>query len=694
MSKYTVDKIRNVALVSHGGAGKTSLAEAMLYVSKATNRLGKIEAGNTVTDYDDEEIRKQITINTVPAPLEWKNFRINLLDTPGYFDFIGDVIGALRAADAALLVVCAVNGIEVGTEKMWDYAKENNLPRMMFINKLDRENADFYKVTDQLQNVFGNSVIPVMIPWGEETNFKGSIDLVNKQAISFEGGESRKFKTEEIPAEYADKVTELREKMIEVIAETDDELLMKYLEGEPLTDDEIKEGLRKGTVDNKIVPVLGGSSTGCIGIEPLLDIISEYLPSPEDRGGVTGKSPGKDEEVSRQASADEPFSAVVFKTLADPYVGRINYFRVYSGVLKPDSQIFNSSKDKAERIGQVFFMRGKNQISADEIIAGDIGAVAKLQVTSTGDTLCDRNNQISYERITFPEPVISFAVEPKTKGDEEKVGTGLARFLDEDPTFRMERKKETKQTVISGMGEIQLENIVSKLSQKFGVEVNLFTPKVPYKETIKGRARVESKHKKQSGGRGQYGHVFLEMEPSGDGEFVFEDKIFGGVVPKQYVPAVEKGIKEAMEEGVLAGYPVVGVKVALVDGSYHTVDSSEMAFKIASSMGFKKGFDQADPILLEPVMDVEVSVPEEYMGDIMGDLNSRRGRIQGMQPSNGMQTIRAQVPMAEMFRYAIDLRSMAQGRGFFLMKFACYEEVPFQTAEKIIEAAKAEKEKN
>ncbi|NLZ27902.1 MAG: elongation factor G [Firmicutes bacterium] len=690
MSKYDINQVRNLALISHGGAGKTSLAEALLYVSKATNRLGKIETGNMVTDYDDEEIRKQITINTVPAPLDWKGHRINLLDTPGYFDFIGDVLGALRAADAALLVVCAVGGLEVGTEKMWNYAHENDLPRLIFINKLDRENANYFKVVEQLQNAYGNRVAPVTIPWGEETDLKGVIDLIGRKAIS-SSDMGRSSQEEEIPAEYVDKVEELREKLMELVAETDDDLLMKYLDGEPLTDDEIKDGLKKGTVSNTIVPILCGSSTMCMGIQTLLDFISDYMPSPEDSGSVTGQAPGKEEKIERRPSRDDPFSAIVFKTLADPYVGRINYFRVYSGVLKPDSQIFNSSKEKAERIGQVFFMRGKTQIPAEEIMAGDIGAVAKLQTTSTGDTLSDRNDPICYERIFFPEPVISFAVEPKTKGEEEKVSGGLARFLDEDPTFRLERKIETRQTVISGMGELQLENIVNNLQKKFGVEVVLSTPRVPFKETIKGHARTEAKHKKQSGGRGQYGHVYLEIEPD-ENDFTFEDKIFGGVVPKQYVPAVEKGIREAMEEGVLAGYPVVGIKVALVDGSYHTVDSSELAFKIAASVAFKKGFVEADPILLEPVMDVEVTVPEDFMGDIMGDLNGRRGKIQGMEPSNGMQMIRAQVPMAEMFRYAIDLRSMTQGRGFFLMKFSRYEEVPFQIAEKIIEAAREEKE--
>ncbi len=695
MSKYTTNQIRNVAFISHSGAGKTSLTEAMLYTAKATNRLGTVEAGNTITDYDEEEIKKQITINSVPAPLEWHDTKINLIDTPGYFDFVGDVLGAMRAVDAAILVVCAVNGVEVGTEKMWDYASEYNLPCMIYINKLERENASFYKVLEQLQNTYGNKVVPLMIPWGEETGFKGIIDLVNQKAISFEPGENRDFKEAEIPGDFQEQAAEYREKLVEVVAENDDDLLMKYLEGEPLTDEEVVTGLRKGILSRELIPVAGGSATQCMGIESLMNFISAYLPSPADIEAVEGEVPDKEEKVIRKPSVEEPFSAIVFKTLADPYVGRINYFRIYSGVIKPDSQVMNSSKDKVERIGQVFFMRGKNQIAADEIVAGDIGAIAKLQVTSTGDTLCDRNHPIRFERINFPEPVISFAVEPKTKGDEEKVGTGLARFLDEDPTFKMERKKETKQTVISGMGEIQLENIVNKLSKKFGVEVILNTPKVPYKETIKGQTRIEGKHKKQSGGRGQYGHVFLQMESYDREEnLLFEDKIFGGVVPKQYVPAVEKGIREAMEEGVLAGYPVVGVKVALVDGSHHSVDSSEMAFKIAASMAFKKGFINAEPILLEPIMDIEVVVPEEFMGDIMGDLNSRRGRIQGMEPSNSLQTIKAQVPMAEMFRYAIELRSMTQGRGFFSMKFSHYEEVPHQVAEKIIEASKEEKEKD
>ncbi|HOL17820.1 MAG TPA: elongation factor G [Bacillota bacterium] len=694
MKKYNSESIRNVALISHGGAGKTSLTEAMLYTSGAINRLGKIESGNTTTDYDPDEVRKQVTINVGLAPLEWKGVKINVLDTPGYFDFIGDVLGALRVADCAIMMVCAVSGVEVGTEKVWSYANDFGLPRIAFINKLDRENANFEAAVAQMEKFFGQGIVPLQLPIGKEADFKGVVDLLEQKALLF-SGDGLKMEEGEIPSGLQEQVETLREKLVEAAAESDDELLMKYLEGEPLEPEEIRQGLRKGVLSGKITPVLCGAATKNFCIQPLLDLIKLYCPSPLDREPVAGHLPGSEEAATRKPSIDEPFSAFVFKTLADPFVGRINYFRVYSGTAKPDSQVFNATKGKAERFGQLFSMRGKNQIPMEEVVCGDIAAVAKLQHTATGDTLCDRANPIVFPALEFPAPVISFAVEPKTKGDEEKVSTGLARFLEEDPTFRMERRVETKQTVISGLGELHLEIIVSRLAQKFGVEVDLSTPKVPYKETIRGTARVEGKHKKQTGGRGQYGHVFLELEPLEAFEgFEFEDKIFGGVVPKQYVPAVEKGVREAMEEGVLAGYPVVGVRVKLVDGSYHTVDSSEMAFKIASAMAFRKGMEQAQPVLLEPIMNVEIIVPEAFMGDIMGDLNSRRGRIQGMEPTEGLQKIRAQVPMAEMFKYSIDLRSMTQGRGFFTMTFSHYEEVPFQVAEQVIAAAKAEKEKD
>lgn len=694
MKGFTTERIRNVALISHGGAGKTSLAEAMLYTSGAINRLGKVDAGNTTTDFDPDEIKRQVTIGTALAPLEWKGVKVNLLDTPGFFDFIGEVQGALRVADSAIVAVCAVSGVEVGTEKVWSYADAYNLPRLVFINKIDRENANFDAVLEQLRQFFGVKVFPLQFPLGQENSFKGVIDLVKMKALVYTDNTGLALQEEDIPAELQEKALNLREKLVEAAAEADDELMEKYLEEEPLSEEEINRALRIGTLEGKIVPVLCGSGIMNYGIQPLLDLVTSALPSPADRPPAPGTLPGKaDEEVVRKADPGEPLSALVFKTLADPYVGRVNYFRVYSGTLKADSQVFNFNKEKAERIGSLFFMRGKNQIQTDQIIAGDIGAVAKLAVTATGDTLGDKNNPIVFPPIEFPEPVISFAVEPKSKGDEEKVSAGLARFLEEDPTFRVERNTETKQIIISGMGDMHLDVIVERLSKKFGVDVNLKTPKVPYKETIRGTSKKEGKYKKQSGGRGQYGHVFLEISPLPRGEgFVFEDKIVGGVVPRQYIPAVEKGVLEAMEEGNLAKYPVVDIKVSLYDGSYHTVDSSEMAFKIAASMALRGAIDQADPVLLEPIMDVEVTIPENFMGDIMGDLNSRRGRIQGMAPGQGLQVIKAQVPLAEMFDYAIDLRSMTQGRGFFTMKFSHYEEVPFQEAEKIIAAAKAEKE--
>ncbi len=692
MKKYTSENIRNVALISHGGAGKTSLTEALLYTSGAVNRLGKVESGNTTTDFDPDEIKKQVTINVGLAPLEWDGVKINLLDTPGFFDFIGDVLGALRVADSVITVVCAVSGVEVGTEKVWGYADDFKLPRFVVINKLDRENADFEGTLEQLRTHFGLNVAPLQMPIGREADFKGVVDLIRQKALFF-SADGAQVTEEEIPGDLADQAHDLREKLIEAVAEADDALLEKYLEGEALSDEEVNKGLRHGVLSGKIVPVLCAAASNNFGTQPLLDLIKRYLPSPLDHGELKGRLPDSEEEVVRKAGSDAPLSAFVFKTLADPYVGRINYFRVYSGTMSPDSQVYNSTKDVTERFGQIFSMRGKNQISMDEVVAGDIACVAKLQTTATGDTLCDRNAPIVFPALAFPEPVISFAVEPKTKGDEEKVGSGLARFLEEDPTFRLERRAETKQTVISGLGEMHLDIIVSRLAQKFGVEVDLSTPKVPYKETIKGQVRIEGKHKKQSGGRGQFGHVYLEIEPADSGEgLVFENKIFGGSVPRQYVPAVEKGVIEAMEAGVVAGYPVVDVLVRLVDGSYHTVDSSEMAFKIASGQAFRKGMEQAQPVLLEPIMNIEVIVPEAFMGDIMGDLNSKRGRIQGMEPEGSLQKIRAQLPMSEMFKYSIDLRSMTQGRGFFTMAFSHYEEIPHQVAEQVVAATQAEKE--
>ncbi|HHU30023.1 MAG TPA: elongation factor G [Firmicutes bacterium] len=688
MKFYDTEHIRNVALISHGGAGKTSLAEALLYTAGAINRLGKVDAGTTKTDFDAEEIKRKITINTSLAPVEWKGVKINLLDTPGFFDFIGEVAGALRVADAAIVVVSATSGVEVGTEKVWSYADENNLPRLVFVNRMDRENANFSKVLAQLQEFFGLSVVPMQLPLGAEASFKGIIDLVKMKAFTFSEDE-KKLTEGEIPADLLEAAEENREKLIEAVAESDDDLLLKYLEGEPLTDEEINNGLRSGILVGKIIPVMCGAATLNYGTQPLLDAIVNNLPSPAAAGSI--KATKGDGGGETEIKADDPVSAFVFKTFADPFVGKISYFKVYSGTLSGDSQLHNANKGKDERLGQIFTMLGKNQINLDKVPAGDIAAVAKLQLTVTGDTLCDKHRPLTYPPIEFPEPVTTYAVEPKKQGEEDKMANGLARFLEEDPTFRMERNAETKQTLISGMGELHLEIITSKLAQKFAVEVVLKLPKVPYKETIRGTAKVESKHKKQSGGRGQYGHVFIEFSPLPTGEgFEFEDKIFGGAVPRQYIPAVEKGLREAMESGILAGFPVVDIKASLYDGSYHSVDSSEMAFKIAASLAFKKGMEQANPILLEPIMYVEVTVPEPFMGDIMGDMNSRRGRILGMESAGGNQVIKANVPMAEMLKYSADLRSMTQGRGSFTMRFDHYEEVPPHIAEQVIAEAKAE----
>ncbi len=693
MKNYATNYLRNVCLISHGGAGKTSIAEAMLFDAGMVNRMGKVEDENTVTDYDPEEKKRKISINAALAPCEWKGYKINVIDTPGYFDFVGEVKSGLRVSDGAVVVVCAVSGIEVGTEQVWKYADDYEMPRVVFINKVDRENANFFKVLDDLREKFGQNIVPFQLPIGQEEDFKGAVDLVAMKGMLFEG---KSQKETDIPEELQEHIDKYREMIIEAVAESDDELLMKYLEGEELTDEEIKTGLRDGVLNGKIVPVLCGSAAKNMGIQPLMDTIINYLPSPADRPSVTGKVPESEETVERKADVNEPFAALVFKTMADPYVGKLSLFRVYSGSLKSDSIVYNSSKDKEEKIGQLFVMRGKEQINVSKVEAGDLAAVAKLQHTTTSDTLCDKNHPIVLKPINFPRPVVAASAEPKSEGDEEKISTGLARLAEEDPTFEVYKDTEAGQTIIKGIGDLHLEVIINKLAKKFGTEVELGKPKIHYRETIKTTAKSEYKHKKQTGGRGQYGHVFLELEPlnnyNEEEGYEFVDKIFGGAVPKTYIPAVEKGVRETMKQGVLAGYPMVGIRVTLYDGSYHSVDSSEMAFKIAASMAFKKGALEAQPVLLEPIMNVEVVVPEEYMGDVIGDLNKKRGKILGMDPKNGMQVIKAQVPEAEMYRYATDLRSMTQGRGTFTSSFSHYEEVPPQVSEKIIEEARKAKE--
>jgi len=683
LKNYAVDKIRNIVLVGHGGCGKTMLAEAMLFNAKAVDRFGQVDDGTSVMDHDPEEIKRKISINTSLAPVEYANHKINLLDTPGFFDFVGEVKAGVRVADAGIVVVCAASGVEVGTEKVWSYLEERDLPRIVFINKMDRENANFHHVYDQLKSKFGARVIPIQIPIGAAESFKGYVDVIAGKA--YVNG-----KEEEVPTDLKGQVEEYYHLLLEAAAETDDDLLSKYLEGEELTKEEVLNGFRKGTMARQIIPVMCGSALKNIGIEDLLKKIVEVLPSPAESVPEVAIDPQSNGEKELKADANGPVAALVFKTMADPFVGKLTLFRVYSGKVSSDSSLWNASRNQEERIGQLFLIKGKTQIPVSTLEAGDLGAVAKLQVTSTNDTLCAKGSPLLLTGTEFPKPKLTMAVVAKTKGDEDKISSGLNRLLEEDPTIKVEKDTTTKEQLLSGIGDLHLEVIVSKLQKKFGVQVELKDPKVPYKETIKGTTKVEGKHKKQSGGRGQYGHVWLELEPLPQGGgFEFVDKIFGGAVPRQFIPAVEKGVRETMEEGVLAGYPVVDVRVTLYDGSYHSVDSSEMAFKIAASMAFKKGFMDAKPILLEPIVNVTVTVPEEYMGDIIGDLNKKRGRILGMDPNHGFQVIRAQVPLSEMFKYAIDLRSITQGRGEFEMEFDHYEEVPANLAETIIAAAKA-----
>ncbi|HBY56964.1 MAG TPA: elongation factor G [Candidatus Atribacteria bacterium] len=692
MTKYDISKMRNIALVGHGDSGKTSLVEAMLYDSGMINRLGTIEQGNTTTDYDPREIKKGITIHSSLAYLDWKDKKVNIIDTPGYLDFITDTKSSLRVTDNAVVVVCGVSGVEVQTERVWDFANEYKLPRAIFINKMDRERADFYRVKDMLNKVFGSSVISVQLPIGKEENFNGVIDLIKMKALVYKKttGEKPTFKEQEIPADLTAQAEDYRKELIEVIAEFDDEILMKYLDGETLTNEEIASCLKQGIKERKIVPILCGSATMNLGIEPLLHFIVEYFPSPAEMPPVRVKNLKNSSEKMIENSVDAPFSSFVFKTVADPYVGNLTYFRVYSGKLTEDSNIYNSSKGINNKVGKIYKMQGKNQHSVPEICAGDIGAVAKLKSTTTGDTLCDEDNPVEFEKIVYPEPIMLLAISPKTKGDEDKLSTAISRIIDEDPTVKVYRDEDTGETILAGMGESHLEVIIDTMESKFGVEVEKSTPKVGYKETIRKNVKAEGKYKKQSGGRGQYGHCWVEFEPKGRGEgFEFVDKIVGGVIPRQYRPAVEKGIVEAMRKGVLAGYPTIDVKATLYDGTYHPVDSSEMAFKVAGSLAFKKGATEANPVLLEPIMDIEVIVPKEYMGDIIGDLNSKRGRIMGMEESpTGKQVIKAKVPQAEIFKYAIDLRSITQGRGTFTVKFSHYEEVPANIAQEIIAQAK------
>jgi len=692
MKEYKTENLRNICLLGHASAGKTTIAEAMLFNTGVLDRFGKVDDGTTTLDYDPEEIKRKISISAAVAPCDWKNIRINVIDTPGYFDFVGEVVSSLNVSDAAVISVDSVSGVEVGAEKSWEMVTEKGMPSLFFINKMDRENANFSKVFEQLREVFGNKLVPIAIPIGAESDFKGVIDLIDMKARTNEGN---KVVEGDIPSGYEDQIEEYRNMIIEAAAQTDEELMEKYFSGEELTREEIIKGLRIGVVCGDVVPVLCGSAIKNIGIVALMNTIESFFPSPVDIGEYKCKNTKSDADENRKFDVNLPFSAQVFKTVADPFVGKISMFKVMSGSISSDSEVFNPDKEKKERLSGLFLLRGKKQIPMTKLIAGDIGAVAKLQFTTTGDTLCDPQNPVTFEPAEFPVPNLTMAIEPKSKGDEDKIGNGLQRLVEEDPTLKVEKNVETRQTLISGIGEQHLEIVTKKLQNKFGVDVLLKDPKIPYRETIKKSAKAEGKHKKQSGGHGQYGHVWIEFEPILDGsaEFEFVDKIVGGVVPRQYIPAVEKGLRECMEEGVLAGYPVVNVRCTLYDGSFHPVDSAEMPFKIAASLAYKKGMADANPVLLEPIYSVEVLVPDQYMGDIIGDLNKKRGRVLGMEPVGKLQKVTAEAPLAEMFKYATDLRSMTQARGSFSMKFVRYEEVPAQIAQKVVEAANLEKEK-
>jgi len=692
MGKYDTAKIRNLGIIAHGGAGKTSLSEAILFDTGMIDRLGRVDDGSSTMDFEPEEIKRRISITSSLDHCEWQGHSIHMVDTPGYGDFIADTRACMRTLDCAVVILSAISGVKVQTEEVWAWANEFEIPRIAFVNKLDRERANFFRAIDDMEKALKARGVAIQIPLGLEENFEGVIDLIKMKAYRYKKDTSGSFAEIEIPAEYLDEAKRLRDQMVETVAEAYDALTEKYLESGDLTEEEILDGLRVGTIRNTFTAVLCGSATANIGVKQLLDAICAYLPSPLDRTKAVGTNPKTQALEERAPLETEPFSALVFKTTSDPYTGKISIFRIYSGVLNSDSTILNATKGVEERIGQIYELEGKKQKPIKQAVAGDIVAVAKLKETVTGDTLCDPARPVIFEPAPLLKPVISYAIEPKTKNDEDKIHNALHKMIEEEPTLESHRDEQTKEFIISGMGQVHLDVIVEKMKRKFNVEVLLKTPKVPYLETIRGSVKVQGKYKKQSGGRGQYGDCWIEMAPLPRGEgYLFEDKIVGGVIPRQYIPAVDKGIQEASKEGFLAGYPVVDFKVALYDGSFHTVDSSEMAFKIAGSMAFKKAMESCKTVLLEPIMNVKITVPDENMGDVIGDINSRRGKVVGVEPKANSQIIRTVVPMTEVLAYSNDLRSMTSDRGLFSMEFSHYEEVPSHLMQKVIAEANATK---
>jgi len=685
VNQYPADRIRNVGLFSHGGAGKTSLTEALLFDTKAITRLGRVEEGNTVSDFDADEVKRRISVSTAVAPVEWRETKINVLDAPGYADFLGEVKSALRVVDAAIILIDASAGVEVGTEQAWRLAEERGLPRLIFINRMDRENADFGRALESARTAFGKAVAPIQFPIGAEKGFKGIVDLLSEEARSFHDNQDGGFEAGAVPAEVQADCETYRRQLVEAIAEQDEELMLRYLEDDAISTEELVAGLKACVENGSVIPVLCGAATSNRGVQPLLDAIVDYLPG-ADRAVETAHLNGG--EVELNADPGGPLAAFAFKTLADPHVGRVTYFRVFSGTFKSNSHVVNGTKGGQERVGQLFFVRGKDHVNADAVGAGDIGAVSKLATVMTGDTLADAGKPVTLAPVTYPTPSYAASVHPKTKSDLDKMGQALHRIEEEDPTLHISRDAISGETIVSGLGESHVQIALDRMTRRYNVNVELGLPRVAYRESISSKIVAEYKHKKQTGGAGQYGHVFLELEPLPDADFEFTEKVVGGSVPRNFYPAVEKGVRDGLDAGPVAGYPVVNVRVTLTDGSYHSVDSNEMAFRIASKEAFKKGVLQAKPVLLEPVLKLAVTVPETNTGDVMSDLNTKRAHVSGMNPGgNGSTTIEATVPAAEVQRYATDLKSITQGRGSFTTEFSHYQPVPAHVAEQIKAAA-------
>jgi len=696
MPSSDVKEVRNIAILSHGAAGKTSLADAILYAAGAIDLPASVDAGTSVFMHEPEEITRKITITASVGFADWKGVRINLVDTPGYINFLEETKGTLRAVDGAILIISAISGVKAETEKIYKFACDYEIPRVAFVSKLDKERADFFRAVGDMEKYFCKNAVVLQLPVGLEDKFSGVVDLIRMKALMFAPDGSGKITEKDIPADMKEQSAAYRKKLVEQIAETDDNLLEKYLDKGELSQEEIIAGLKHGTIGGGLLPVLCGSPVKNMGIQPLLDMILTCLPSPVEHARsvkIKGTDPKAGKEAERKPTPDEPLSAIVFKTIIDPFAGKLSLVRVFSGTLKADSTVYNSSRQVREKIGSLFYIQGKKQVSTKDLAAGQIGAAAKLKDTHTGDTLCAEAQPIVLEFAKFADPVMSYAIEPRSRGDEDKVSIGVHKILDEDRTLKFAFDEQTKEMVLSGMGQVHLEVTIEKLKRKFGVDVTMKTPKVPYKETIRARAKAQGKYKKQTGGHGQYGDAWIEIEPLTRGSgFEFVDKIVGGVIPRQYIPAVEKGLVEALHDGFLAGYPLVDIRATVFDGSYHAVDSSEMSFKIAASMGFKKALESAKPVLLEPIMSVEVVAPDDTLGAVIGDLNSRRGKVQGVVPQASGQNIKALVPMSEMLSYAPTLNSLTSGRGMYTMEFYGYEDVPSHLSQKIIQERTAQQQ--